>query len=71
MILASFDNAQEDFRKRQTIEAQVEADNILLALEKGRNNPAWQQLDEHEKSIVPRRGAGRPRRIHGAGAERA
>lgn len=52
MILASFDHAQEDFRKRQTIEARVEADNILLALEKGRKNPAWQQLHREEKRRI-------------------
>ena len=52
MILASFDHAQEDFRKRQVIEARVEADNILLALEKGRNNPAWQQLTAVEKRRI-------------------
>ena len=52
MILASFDHAQEDFRKRQTIEARVEADNILLALEKGRRNPAWQQLNGEEKRRI-------------------
>ena len=52
MILASFDHAQEDFSKRQTIEARVEADNILLALEKGRKNPAWQQLNVDEKRRI-------------------
>jgi molecular chaperone DnaK len=52
MILASFDHAQEDFSKRQTIEARVEADNILVALEKGRKNPAWQQLSSEEKRRI-------------------
>jgi molecular chaperone DnaK (HSP70) len=52
MILASFDHAQEDFRKRQVIEARVEADNILLALEKGRSNPAWQQLSADEQRRI-------------------
>jgi len=52
MILASFDHAQDDFRKRQVIEARVETDNILLALEKGRNNPAWQQLTADEKRRI-------------------
>jgi molecular chaperone DnaK len=52
MILASFDHAQEDFSKRQTIEARVEAENILLALEKGRKNPAWQQLSSEEKRRI-------------------
>jgi Fe-S protein assembly chaperone HscA len=52
MILASFDHAQDDFRKRQIIEARVEAENILLALEKGRKNPAWQQLSGDEKRRI-------------------
>jgi Fe-S protein assembly chaperone HscA len=52
MILASFDHAQEDFRKRQIVEARVEADNILLAVEKGRKGPAWQQLTADEKRRI-------------------
>jgi Fe-S protein assembly chaperone HscA len=54
IILESFDHAQEDFNKRQLIEARVEAENILLALEKGRKNPAWQQLSEAEKREIGR-----------------
>ena len=41
MILDSFDNAEEDFRRRQVIEARNEAETMLTALEKGRNNSAW------------------------------
>lgn len=52
MIIASFDHAQDDFRKRQVIEARVEGDNILLALEKGRRSPAWQQLMGDEKRRI-------------------
>jgi molecular chaperone DnaK len=52
MILASFDHAQEDFRKRQIVEARVEADNILLAVEKGRKGPAWEQLTPDEKQRI-------------------
>jgi molecular chaperone DnaK len=52
MILASFDHAQEDFRKRQIVEARVEADNILLAVEKGRKGPAWQQLTADEQQRI-------------------
>ena len=36
MILDSFDYAEEDFRQRQVIEARNEADTILAALEKGK-----------------------------------
>jgi molecular chaperone DnaK (HSP70) len=54
IILESFDHAQEDFNKRQVIEARVEADNILLALEKGRSNAAWQLLSDAEKREIAR-----------------
>ncbi len=58
MILESFDNAEEDFRKRQVIEARNEAESILMHLEKARKNPAWQQLsaDEH-RTIATLEGA--------------
>src|SRR3954470_3803693 len=52
MIIDSFDNAEEDFRQRQVIEARVEADNILQALENGRRNPAWQHLASEEKGRI-------------------
>jgi Fe-S protein assembly chaperone HscA len=52
MIIDSFDHAQEDFRKRQVIEARVEADNIVQALENGRRNAAWQQLTNEEKRRI-------------------
>jgi molecular chaperone DnaK len=49
MILDSFDNAEEDFRRRQVIEARNEAATILAALEKGKKSPAWGQLTTDEK----------------------
>ena len=51
MILESFDNAEQDITERQAIEAKNEAQTILEAVEKGKKNPAWQQLtsDELEK----------------------
>jgi molecular chaperone DnaK (HSP70) len=52
MILDSFDNAEEDFRRRQLIEARNEAETMLAALEKGRKNPAWQQLSSQERSNI-------------------
>ena len=52
MILESFDNAEEDFRRRQVIEARNEAETMLTAIEKGRNNPAWEQLSSQERSAV-------------------
>ena len=38
MILDSFDNAEEDFRRRQLIEARNETATILAALEKGKKS---------------------------------
>jgi Fe-S protein assembly chaperone HscA len=52
MILDSFDNAEEDFRQRQLVEARVEADNILGALQKGKRNAAWEQLTSDEKKKI-------------------
>ena len=52
MILESFDNAEEDFRRRQVIEARNEAETILSALEKGRANPAWEQLSAQERASI-------------------
>ena len=52
MILDSFDNAEEDFRRRQVIEARNEGDTILAALDKGKKSPAWGQLTTHEKKQI-------------------
>jgi molecular chaperone DnaK len=52
MILDSFDHAEQDFARRQVIEARNEADNILAALEKARNHQAWRQLSSLEKSEI-------------------
>ncbi|HEV8524241.1 MAG TPA: Fe-S protein assembly chaperone HscA [Terriglobales bacterium] len=52
MILESFDYAEEDFRIRQVVEARIEADNILNALDKARNNPAWEQLSQAERRQI-------------------
>jgi molecular chaperone DnaK len=54
MILDSFDNAEEDFRQRQVIEAGNEADTILAALEKGKKSPAWGELTTDEKKTIAR-----------------
>ncbi|HXC94187.1 MAG TPA: Fe-S protein assembly chaperone HscA, partial [Edaphobacter sp.] len=48
MILESFDNAEEDIRERQSIEAKNEAETILAAVKKGRNSEAWQMLSSDE-----------------------
>src|ERR1700757_3986943 len=52
MILASFDNAEEDINARQVIEAKNEADTILTAVEKGRSHAAWQQLSSDELAAI-------------------
>jgi molecular chaperone DnaK len=52
MILDSFDHAEEDFAKRQAVEARLEADNIQSALAKGRQSPAWARLTEAERRTI-------------------
>jgi Fe-S protein assembly chaperone HscA len=52
MILDSFDNAEEDFRRRQIIEARNEAATILAALEKGKKSAAWGQLTTDQKKQI-------------------
>ena len=52
MILASFDNAEQDITDRQTIEATNEAQTILEAVEKGKKHPAWQQLSFGELDTI-------------------
>ncbi|HZQ96754.1 MAG TPA: Hsp70 family protein, partial [Candidatus Sulfotelmatobacter sp.] len=54
MILDSFDNAEEDFRKRQLVEARNEAATILAALDKAKKSPAWGQLTSDEKKKIAR-----------------
>jgi len=52
MILDSFDYAEEDFRRRQVIEARNEVQTILAALEKGKQSAAWGQLTTDEKRKI-------------------
>jgi molecular chaperone DnaK (HSP70) len=52
MILDSFDNAEDDFRRRQVIEARNEAETMLAALGKGRDNPAWERLSSQERTNI-------------------
>jgi molecular chaperone DnaK len=52
MILDSFDNAEEDFRQRQLVEARNETETILKALEKGKKSAAWGQLTTNEKKQI-------------------
>jgi Fe-S protein assembly chaperone HscA len=52
MILDSFDNAEEDFRQRQLIEAKNEAKTILAAVEKAPASPAWKLLNPVELARI-------------------
>jgi Fe-S protein assembly chaperone HscA len=52
MILDSFDHAETDFEARQLIEARLEADTILSAVEKAPASPAWQLISEEEKASI-------------------
>ncbi len=52
MILDSFDHAETDFEARQLIEARLEADTILSAVEKAPTSPAWQLISDEEKTAI-------------------
>jgi Fe-S protein assembly chaperone HscA len=54
MILESFDKAEADFSERQLREARVEADTILAATEKARQNDAYFELSEDERAFIER-----------------
>jgi Fe-S protein assembly chaperone HscA len=54
MILESFDKAQEDFNERQVREARVEADTILAATDKAKQNEAYFDLTDGERSAIER-----------------
>ncbi len=49
MLLESYDFAEEDFRQRQVIEARREAETILAALAKAKNDHAWRELGNEER----------------------
>jgi molecular chaperone DnaK (HSP70) len=54
MILDSIERAEDDFRERQVREARVEADTILAAMDKARQNDAWFQLEDPERDVIQR-----------------
>jgi Fe-S protein assembly chaperone HscA len=54
MILESFEKAEEDIQERQVREARVEADNILTAVDKARQNEAWFELSDDERAEIDR-----------------
>ena len=54
MIESSIENAEADFRARQLMEARVEADTILAAVEKAMRTEAHAQLSEEERKQIRR-----------------
>ena len=52
MILDSIERAEDDFHERQVREARVEADTILAAVEKARQNDAYFDLTDEERSAI-------------------
>ncbi len=54
MILESFAKAEDDFKERQVREAQVEADAIVAAVEKAKENPAYDALTDDERAAIER-----------------
>jgi Fe-S protein assembly chaperone HscA len=55
MILESYEKAEEDLRERQVREARVEADAVLGATQKAREDPAYlEDLSEEERAAIDR-----------------
>jgi len=66
MILSSFDNAEEDLRERQVVEAKNEAETILTAVDKGRSHAAWAMLSGGEVAAIDEAEAGLRASMNGA-----
>jgi Fe-S protein assembly chaperone HscA len=54
MILESYDKAEEDFKERQIREARVEADAIIGATEKAKEDEAYHVLPDAERTAIDR-----------------
>lgn len=52
MVRESEEMAEEDFAERQVREARIEADTILAALEKAKQNDAWFELSSDERERI-------------------
>ena len=52
VIQESFEKAEQDFADRQVREQRVEADAILLAVEKARKHDAYFELAEEERTAI-------------------
>jgi molecular chaperone DnaK (HSP70) len=54
MIAESIAKAEEDFAARQVAEARVDADTILAAVEKARQNDAYYEMSDEERGQIDR-----------------
>jgi molecular chaperone DnaK len=54
MYLESIHHAEDDFKARQVAEARVEADRILAAVEKAKQNDAYLELTDDERREITR-----------------
>src|SRR5436190_23253720 len=54
MILESFEKAEQDFKERQVREPRVEADTILAAVEKAKEDEAYAALPEEDRAAIDR-----------------
>ena len=52
MIEASIDHAEEDLQAAQVAQARVDADAILLAVDKAKRNDAYTELAEDERTRI-------------------
>jgi molecular chaperone DnaK (HSP70) len=52
MIRESFEKAEEDLNARQVREARLDADTILQATEKAKQNDAWFELSDEEHAAI-------------------
>jgi Fe-S protein assembly chaperone HscA len=54
MIAESIEKAEEDFAARQVAEARVDADNILAAIEKAKQNDSYYEMPDEERREIDR-----------------
>jgi molecular chaperone DnaK (HSP70) len=52
MIRESFEKAEQDFSERQVREARLDADTILQATEKAKQNDAWFELGDEDRAAI-------------------
>ncbi|MEO8657042.1 MAG: Fe-S protein assembly chaperone HscA [Bryobacteraceae bacterium] len=52
MIIESFEKAEQDLKERQVREARVEADAILAATDKAKQNDAWLELNDEQRGLI-------------------